>query len=52
MELDNMDDIYKRIFHSAHKNNRHSASFHLKKVKLPGILNRSTNPLKNTIDHW
>lgn len=50
MELDNMDDMYKRIFYSASKSNRHNTSFHLKKVKLPGILNRSSHPLKSTID--
>ncbi len=41
-----MDDIYKRIFHSVQKNNRQSHSFHLKKMRLPGIMNRSTHPIK------
>jgi hypothetical protein len=43
-----MDDIYKRIFNSMQRNTRNSNSFHLKKVKLPGIMNRSTNPVKAT----
>ena len=46
-----MDDIYKRIFYSANKTKAHSASFNLKKVKLPGILNRSSVPLKNSIEY-
>ena len=59
LELDNMDDIYKRIFYSAshqqsHSVSRHknSGSFHLKKIKLPGIGNRSTHPLKDSFDYW
>jgi hypothetical protein len=41
-----MDDIYKRIFHSVKKNHRHSQSFQLKKIRLPGIMNKSTHPVK------
>lgn len=41
-----MDDIYKRIFSSVKKNNRQSHSFQLKKMRLPGIMNKSTHPVK------
>ena len=50
LELDNMDEIYKRIFYSAQKPYKQSSSFHLKRVRLPGLLNKSSHPVKNTLD--
>ena len=50
LELDNMEELYKRIFYSAQKNHKQSASFHMKKIRLPNLLNKSTHPLKEKND--